>query len=361
MFMSEIRPTASAGREPFAVQAAKFSLYAPFVIIVLNILLQEGFKADDGSANAALVRSAKFIIGGLSAITFLAGLVLGVVALFGISKHGAAKILWRAIAGICLNGLLLLASLAAVMILSGVIHRLRMPIDHSLTTADYVMKGVPAADHAWMGADYQRGNTALSAISATDANSLPRWKSPASGEIFDRLCPTSNPAASQAEAATRLLQEAAMAVALSPLANTYTAAVRRGANYNEEITELTRWGLRLCVDMDNDMRKILDTIPLSDPRHAAVAAQFDLGRPGLAQAVDGSLSMLNDKTAEAATMARLARYERDLVPPILHALTPERVGYFMEQVRSRTATETDPDLKSALGELLRALQNAPRG
>jgi hypothetical protein len=40
-------------------------------------------------------------------VLILVGMIFGVVALFGISKHGAKRILAPALAGIVINGLLL--------------------------------------------------------------------------------------------------------------------------------------------------------------------------------------------------------------------------------------------------------------
>jgi putative Mn2+ efflux pump MntP len=87
----------------FPKQAALFSLLAPFVGLGLSIL---GQPVAHGAA--------LFIIGCVSILLILAGFVLGIVALFGIKTHGKKGILVRALAGVCINGFLILMMLIAI-------------------------------------------------------------------------------------------------------------------------------------------------------------------------------------------------------------------------------------------------------
>src|SRR5262245_30976873 len=48
-----------------------------------------------------------FIVESLAFLTMVAGLICGLVAIAGISKVGSARVLWPALAGIILNGLLI--------------------------------------------------------------------------------------------------------------------------------------------------------------------------------------------------------------------------------------------------------------
>jgi hypothetical protein len=57
----------------------------------------------------------RVIIGPVGLLLIVAGLIFGVVALFGVSKHGTKGILAPAIVGIILNGLLLLIFVANFM------------------------------------------------------------------------------------------------------------------------------------------------------------------------------------------------------------------------------------------------------
>ncbi len=93
-------------KKPFAVQAAQFSLYAPIVAIVLGCIT---FGTREKQPTAGL------IIGGTNALIILLGFVFGIVALFGMRKHGKEGILVRAIIGVVLNGLFLLSFVAVAL------------------------------------------------------------------------------------------------------------------------------------------------------------------------------------------------------------------------------------------------------
>ena len=54
------------------------------------------------------------VLGATSALLILAGFVLGIVALIGTKKHGKKGIFGRAIAGICINGVIILLMLIAI-------------------------------------------------------------------------------------------------------------------------------------------------------------------------------------------------------------------------------------------------------
>jgi len=90
---------------PFAKQAALFSFIAPFVSFGIGIFGQPVVRGN---------RMAAIILGCVSTLLILAGFVLGIIALFGMKKYGKKGILGRAIAGICINGFLILMMLIAI-------------------------------------------------------------------------------------------------------------------------------------------------------------------------------------------------------------------------------------------------------
>lgn len=94
-------PYRSHNRPTFYHQAARASWVAPIVAVVLGVLSSGALRHGDDLAG--LVTS--FVTGGL----ILLGLVLGVVALFGVRKYGRHGILIPACVGIAINGLIVLA------------------------------------------------------------------------------------------------------------------------------------------------------------------------------------------------------------------------------------------------------------
>jgi len=76
----------------FSHQAAKFSWVCPIIVmLVMTFTQQIGHRV---------------IIEMISLLLFLVSLVFGIIALFGIRAHGKSGILAPAIAGIIINGLL---------------------------------------------------------------------------------------------------------------------------------------------------------------------------------------------------------------------------------------------------------------
>ncbi len=92
-------PRLPSTSRPFAFQAAQASLLAPLIAVGVSIVVNVGM------ANQASP-SAKIITGSLCILLVVLGLVFGIVALFGVRRYGKKGILGRAIAGICINGIL---------------------------------------------------------------------------------------------------------------------------------------------------------------------------------------------------------------------------------------------------------------
>ena len=65
-------------QKPFAVQAGIFSLWSPFIAICLNFIASEMMVS----------RETQNQIGYISVVLYISGLLLGVVALFGMRKYG---------------------------------------------------------------------------------------------------------------------------------------------------------------------------------------------------------------------------------------------------------------------------------
>ena len=80
-------------------------MLAPLIAIAMNLF---GRQAVQGN------RFAMIILGGTSTLLILLGFAFGIVALTGVRKHGAKGILGRAIAGICINGVIIAFMLIAI-------------------------------------------------------------------------------------------------------------------------------------------------------------------------------------------------------------------------------------------------------
>lgn len=102
-------PSPATGASPparsFPRQAATFSLYAPFAAIGLNIALQQTVRGS---------RAAMLVLGLTSTLLILLGFIFGIMALAATRRHGRQGIFGKSIAGICINGLLILLMLLSI-------------------------------------------------------------------------------------------------------------------------------------------------------------------------------------------------------------------------------------------------------
>lgn len=90
---------------PFPRQAAIFSLCAPFVSFAIGIFVQPQVRG---------MRLAMIILGLLQMLLILSGLILGITALLSTKRYGRAGVFGKAIAGTCINGLLVLLMLISI-------------------------------------------------------------------------------------------------------------------------------------------------------------------------------------------------------------------------------------------------------
>lgn len=93
-------PPLPLAKKPFAAQAAQASFLAPIIAFGIGILVNIG----NAGHTSPLVG---IITGSVCTILILLGFVFAIIALLGIRHHGKKGILGRAIAGLCINGILI--------------------------------------------------------------------------------------------------------------------------------------------------------------------------------------------------------------------------------------------------------------
>jgi len=87
---------------PFAKQAAKVSLYVPFIAIGVNLLTKSIQQSSKLSA---------FAISSVCSVLIIIGFIFGIIALLGMKKHGKKGILWRSIIGLSVNSFLIISAI----------------------------------------------------------------------------------------------------------------------------------------------------------------------------------------------------------------------------------------------------------
>jgi hypothetical protein len=98
-------PSLPAAKKPFVFQAAQASILAPAISIVTSIIINSGGQ---------LPPLARGIAGISCILLILLGFIFGIIALFGIRRYGKRGILGRAIAGLCINGILIVFMIASI-------------------------------------------------------------------------------------------------------------------------------------------------------------------------------------------------------------------------------------------------------
>ncbi len=111
-----IAATPAPPAKSFAKQAATFSLFAPLVSFFIGIFLQPQVRGN---------RAGMMILGLLSTLLIIGGLILGIAALVSARRHGVQGVRGRAITGMCICGVLTLFMLLSIPVMIRAVHRAR--------------------------------------------------------------------------------------------------------------------------------------------------------------------------------------------------------------------------------------------
>ena len=94
-------PVPPRAKTPFPHQAATFSVIAPLAAFAIGVVSQAGMSSMDRQD----ARMGLLVVGIANCLIILLGLLFGIIALFGIPKHGTKGILGRALIGILINAI----------------------------------------------------------------------------------------------------------------------------------------------------------------------------------------------------------------------------------------------------------------
>jgi hypothetical protein len=342
-------------REPLAVQAARVSWIIPLVVAGLNFMYS-GANKEPGSFADWGARGGQLVVSGFSFLALVAGVVCAVGALIGLRGREAGGRKGEAVVGLAINGMGLAVVMVAVLVITvvrGLGHR---AVDHSLTPAGYVAKGMPTAELPWQGEDYARAVGALKASEAEDVNSLPRWKSARSGAVFARMTDVGNFVDAGGTAADQLQRSAGISQPLSQVIGVYTDAERHGAVYDDELVEVGGFGLKLMKRVLGDMDTFVASLPEGDARRERMAAARPQVVGGAVDVVEGTIDVLGDKRIIGkACQVRLAGYARDTFPEILKRVPGSERASALARVE-RLRDEASGSSRVALSDLVSAME-----
>lgn len=93
-------PPLPPAKKPFAAQAAQASLLAPIVAVAVAIFVNVGIGVKPSPTVGV-------ITGCLLVLLIVLGFIFAVIALAGVHRHGKKGILGFAVAGVCINAILI--------------------------------------------------------------------------------------------------------------------------------------------------------------------------------------------------------------------------------------------------------------
>ncbi len=228
----------------------------------------------------------------------------------------------------------------------------QIPDDHSLPLDEYLEAGVPAHDRNWTGSDMQQAAEALGKLTKEDAALLPRYQSPQSGKLFDRITSAENldlyqneqsPIEVRVHEAILLMQSSNQILVL------YATAFADQKVADSELIEMIGSTLRLSATIVSLINEFLPTLNKNDPTYPTRMESLDNVRKNLATVVIANLKVLTESDLyRTSELKRLLGHMQDTYPVILPAL-PETSRTEALQ-RLRTLIE-DPEMQPLRPEL----------
>jgi hypothetical protein len=229
--------------------------------------------------------------------------------------------------------------------------------DHSLTTAEYVARGVPPIDKPWTSAEYLDAEVALQQIAKDDPTQLPRFKSPKSGALFDRMTSSQNlpPVVDRSEIGGRLS-------AIEPLLNDSVQVFLIYIKASSPTRSFDAEGLELGAFL---VRAQIQSVLLIDEaikENAALATNEKVNaglrqtKAGLAQSSGGLVQMITDRnTVRTSEATRFGKVLKQLLPDAYSHMLPEGQSALRTTLEKAITGEADPKTKEGMIEIQAAL------
>lgn len=212
---------------------------------------------------------------------------------------------------------------SGVPVAAAEVSEVQPPADRSLTLNEYLESGIPTIDRTWSGADLERAVGILEQIASRNGGHLPRYQSPSSGGVFDRLTTERNlelyrnrslPLEARFPDAMQHMQ------AVNQLTKLYLKELLRKSVGDSELVEFIGATLRVTVVMFELVNEFLPTLDPTDPTYPTRMAGLQQLRSGMAAVVAGALQTLTEphRTSE---LKRLCSHLAATLPAILPELS----------------------------------------
>lgn len=228
--------------------------------------------------------------------------------------------------------------------------------DLSLTPAEYMDLGFPASDRPWTTPDYQ---AVFRAMQALPVSQFPRTTSPKSSPVVDRLTNPDNLGLFVNRSLPldqRFMPCIDLVDAANGISKLYLAAHSRMPLFAEDFIRMQGFMLQAVVVELGLVAQFLPTIDKTDPKYATRMAGLEQAKQGMAQMIQGTLIVLEDRsTYTAQSRADFASIIAATFPTIVANLPPLSRQEFEATLRRISSEETDNAVKAALAKVI-ALQ-----
>ena len=230
--------------------------------------------------------------------------------------------------------------------------------DHSLTVAEYGAKGVPPIDKPWTSAEYLDAEVALQKIAKDDPTQLPRFASPQSGAVFDRMISSQN----LPPVVDRKSEIGGRISSMEPLLNdgvqvflVYIKASTPTGSFDAEGLELGGFLVRAqirAVMLIDEAIKEKAALGTNDK----ILSALKQTKAGLAQSAGGLVQMIADRdTVRTSEAVRFSKVLKKLLPDAYSHMLPEGQSALRSILEKAIANETDSKANAGLVEIQAAL------
>ncbi|CAN5563908.1 hypothetical protein BH10PLA1_BH10PLA1_11470 [soil metagenome] len=227
--------------------------------------------------------------------------------------------------------------------------------DLSLPAPAYVKQGLPEIDHPWSVDELETALTTIRKMGSINGQCLPRYQSPASGQVFARmiseenyasLADTAKPIDDRLPAAMNYLNTSGQILKL------YFTAFRRDQVTPDEMIELVGSNLRACVMVLGRVDEFLPTLKTSDGRYQVRMNGLAKLKAGLAEVAGGAIMSLTERQSyPLAARQRLIVHLSENLPTIVAHLSDDAKAQVLRQLDVLADNASNADMQPALGKL----------
>lgn len=238
----------------------------------------------------------------------------------------------------------------------------QIPDDHSLPLDKYLEAGVPAHDRNWTGSDMQQAAEALGKLTKEDAALLPRYQSPQSGKLFERITSAENldlyqneqsPIEVRVHEAILLMQSSNQILVL------YATAFADQKVADSELIEMIGSTLRLSATIVQLINEFLPTLDKNDPTYPTRMESLGNVRKNLATVVIANLKVLTESDLyRTSELKRLLGHMQNTYPVILPALPEASRAEALQRLRTLIEDPEMQPLQPELKSLLKAVETS---